>query len=108
MKRKANAKEGEKKVNECNDINCPKHGTLPVRGRTLEGKIIAARMHKTATFELERTHYLTKYQRYEKRRTVLKVHNPPCISAADGDKVRIKECRPLSKTKKFVIMDKVE
>lgn len=91
----------------CADSKCPIHGSLPVRGRSFEGKLTAARMQKTATFELERRHYIPKYQRYEKRRTVLKVHNPACISAKAGDKVRITECRPLSKTKKFVICQKL-
>ncbi len=97
-----------KKTEDCGDANCGRHGSLPSRGRQLEGTITAARMARTATFELERRHYIPKYQRYEKRRTVLKVHNPPCISAAAGDKVRIRECRPLSKTKKFVIIEKLK
>lgn len=96
-----------KEEKNCGDENCPFHGTLSTRGRVFEGKIIAARMAKTATFELERRHYLPKYQRYEKRRTVLKVHNPPCIAAVADDTVKIKECRPLSKTKKFVIIEKI-
>ncbi len=90
---------------DCSDVNCPKHGTIALRGRTFEGKIIAAKMHRTATFELERRHYITKYQRYEKRRTVIKAHNSECIGAKEGDFVRIRESRPLSKTKKFVITD---
>jgi len=91
----------------CNDPKCPFHGTLSTRGRTLVGIITAARMRRTATFQLERRNYVSKYERYEKRRTVLKVHNPDCISAKEGDKVKIAECRPLSKTKGFVIIKKM-
>ncbi|MBI3034526.1 30S ribosomal protein S17 [Candidatus Woesearchaeota archaeon] len=90
----------------CNDINCPFHGTLKVRGKTFAGSIVSAKMRKTAGFALERREFIRKYQRYEKRLTSIKVHNPDCISAKEGDKAVIMECRPLSKTKKFVIVRK--
>ncbi len=92
----------------CDDKNCPFHGNLKLRGRILSGEIVSARMKRTALFNLERRHYVQKYERYEKRRTRLKVHNPDCVSAKSGDKVRIAECRPLSKTKKFVIIEKLK
>lgn len=89
----------------CNDKNCPNHGTLSLRGRIFTGTVVSDRMSKTAVVEWPRTHYLTKYERYEKRRTKLKVHNPECINAKEGHKVKIAECRPLSKTKNFVIIE---
>ena len=95
------------KSNICNDRKCPVHGTTRFRGLTLEGTIIKTDIHRTATFEKVRRFYIKKYERYEKRRTRLHVHNPQCINAKKGDKVRIQECRPLSKTKKFVIVKKL-
>jgi small subunit ribosomal protein S17 len=91
----------------CNDVNCPTHGSLSRRGRTLKGVVISTKMHKTAIIEFDRRFYLPKFERYEKRRTKIKVHNPPCINAQDGDLVKIQECRPLSKTKHFVIVEKI-
>ena len=91
--------------NKCEDENCPFHGTLSVRGRAFVGKVIAARARMTATIEWGRIKYIPKYERYEKRRTRIKAHNPECIDAKEGDKVKIMECRPLSKTKKFVIVE---
>ena len=91
----------------CDDKNCPVHGQLKTRGRTLAGFISSAKMGKTAVFEREWKHLIPKYRRYEKKRTVLKVHNPDCMAAKAGDKVKIAECRPLSKTKKFVIVEKI-
>ncbi len=88
----------------CNDINCPHHGKLKVRGRHFTGTVISTKMRKTAVVEFDRLNFLKKYERYEKRRTKLKVHNPECINAKDGEVVSIMECRPLSKTKNFVIM----
>ena len=90
----------------CTDENCPFHGSLKVRGKMFEGIVASAKMRKTASFTLERRVYIRKYQRYEKRLTNIKVHNTDCVSAKEGDKVTIMECRPLSKTKKFVIIRK--
>ena len=93
--------------NKCNDIKCPYHGTLSLRGRQFSGTVISTKMRKTAIIEFERLHFFKKYERYEKRKTRLKVHNPECINIKDGDVVNIIECRPLSKTKNFVIIQKV-
>ena len=90
----------------CTDSNCPFHGKLTVRGRQLTGTIISTKMRKTAVIEFERLQFVSKYERYEKRRTKLKVHNPECVNGKDGDVVTIMECRPLSKTKNFVIIAK--
>jgi len=91
----------------CNDVKCPFHGKLSVRGRIFTGTIISAKMRKTAVIEFERLHFLGKFERYEKRKTSIKAHNPECINARDGDIVRIAECRPISKTKTFVIVQKL-
>ncbi|MBW2977056.1 30S ribosomal protein S17 [Candidatus Woesearchaeota archaeon] len=90
---------------ECNDENCPFHGRLKCRGRTFTGTVISTKMQKTAAIGWERRHFLKKYERYEKRETKVKAHNPACINAHDGDIVKIVECRPLSKTKNFVVVE---
>ena len=97
----------ETKAANCIDNNCPTHGNLKVRGKTFSGNIVSTKMRKTAVIEFERLNFLKKYERYEKRRTKLKVHNPECINAKDADVVKIIECRPLSKTKNFVIIQKL-
>lgn len=81
--------------------------SITTRGRTFVGVIVSAKMAKTATLEFDRLHFIPKYQRYEKRRTRLKVHNPETIAAKEGDKVRVMECRKLSKTKSFIIIEKL-
>lgn len=91
----------------CNDTKCPFHGDLKIRGRTFTGTVTKSRSQKTATVSWERMYYIPKYERYEKRRTKIQVHNPPCINAEEGDIVNITECRPLSKTKHFVIIKKM-
>ncbi|MEK6835466.1 MAG: 30S ribosomal protein S17 [Nanoarchaeota archaeon] len=93
---------------ECNDINCPFHGNLKVRGRMFVGKVTRADTSKSATVEFIYYYYLPKYERYEKRTTRLKVYNPSCINAKIGDKVRIIESRPIAKTKNFVIIEVIK
>ena len=92
---------------ECNDLKCPFHGHTSVRGRQFIGTIVSTKMRKTAILEFDRLNFLPKYERYEKRRTRLKVHNPECLNVKDGDVVSVMECKPLSKTKNFVIIQKL-
>lgn len=89
----------------CEDKRCPIHGNLKCRGRIFTAVVISAKMQKTSTVEFARQHYLPKFERYEKRRTRIKIHNPECINAKEGDIVKVSECRPLSKTKNFVIIE---
>lgn len=89
----------------CNDKNCPFHGTLKCRGRAFLGTVISSKMHKTVVIEWSRTIYLPKYERYEKKKSKIKAHNPACLNAKEGDVVKISECRPLSKTKNFVVIN---
>ena len=91
------------KEQKCDDKKCFIHGNVKLRGRILKGTIIKKDISRTATIEFPRFYYLAKYERYEKRRTRLKVHNPKCINAKIGEIVEIKETRPLSKTKNFTI-----
>ena len=100
-------KESAQQGSRWDDGNCPIHGNLKVRGRKFIGTVVSTRMRKTAVIEFERLHFIEKYERYEKRMTKLKAHAPGCIGAKDGDIVMVVECRPLSKTKNFVIMEKV-
>ena len=80
-------------------------GGLSLRGRAFVGTVISSKMQKTVTVEWERKHYLKKYERYERRRSRVKAHNPDTINAQEGDVVKIIECRPLSKTKNFVVIE---
>jgi len=89
----------------CDDNSCPFHGSLKCRGRVFTGIIISGKMQKTVIVEWEWKHFLKKYERYEKRRGKLKAHNPDCINSKEGDIVKIMECRPLSKTKNFVVVE---
>ena len=89
----------------CNDKHCPFHSNLRLRGKVFSGTVRKVNVHKTATIEWPRLNFLPKYERYEKRRTVVKAHKPDCIDVNVGDIVTIAESRPISKTKNFVILE---
>ncbi|AKB84646.1 30S ribosomal protein S17 [Methanococcoides methylutens] len=89
---------------ECNDVNCPFHGSLSVRGQILVGTVVSDKMDRTVVIQQRREKLINKYQRYEKRQSKIHAHNPPCINAKVGDIVTIAECRPLSKTKSYVVV----
>ncbi len=93
---------------ECKDKNCPFHGTLSIRGRILEGVVASAKMDKTVIVRRDYLKYVPKFKRYERRRSRIPAHNPPCINAKEGDRVRIAECRPISKTVSFVVIEVIE
>lgn len=93
---------------QCNDPNCPFHGRLSVRGQLIRGIVVSDKMSLTALVKKEYLRKLAKYERYEKRAHKYAAHNPPCINAKAGDRVKIMECRPLSKTVAFVIIEKSE
>jgi small subunit ribosomal protein S17 len=91
----------------CDDENCPFHGTLSVRGQTLEGQIASTDMEKTVVVEREYDVKVPKYDRYMKRRSRIPAHAPDCMSLTEGDTVTIAETRPLSKTKSHVVVERV-
>ncbi len=91
----------------CEDSDCPFHGTLPVRGKILEGIVKSTKMPKTIIVERNYLHFVPKYERYERKHTRISAHKPDCFTLEKGDKVKIAECRPLSKTKKFVVIEKM-
>jgi small subunit ribosomal protein S17 len=92
----------------CEDRDCPFHGELSVRGRVLDGVVVSAKMDKTVVVERDYLQYVSKFMKYERRRSRIPSHNPPCIDAEEGDRVTIAECRPVSKTVSFVVVEKLE
>ena len=93
---------------ECNDVNCPFHGNLPVHGQVITGKVVSERMQGTVVVELNFLHKVQKYDRYEKRSTKIHAHMAPCLDAKIGDEVKIAECRPLNKTTSYVVVEVIK
>lgn len=76
-----------------------------VRGKTIVGKVVSAKMHKTVVVEWERRVLFPKFERFAKRTSKVAAHNPTEIDAKEGDIVKIGETKPLSKTKHFVVLE---
>ena len=88
---------------------CPFYGELSVRGQVIEGTVASTDMDRTVVVEREYDVHVPKYDRYMKRRSRIPAHVPGVLEPiAVGDRVRIAECRPLSKTKSHVVVEVVE
>jgi small subunit ribosomal protein S17 len=79
--------------------------TAAKTSRTLEGRVISDKMQKTVTVLIERQIQHGLYGKYLRRST--KVHAHDELSCKEGDLVRITECRPLSKTKNWKVVEVV-
>jgi small subunit ribosomal protein S17 len=89
----------------CDDDRCPFHGNLKVRGKILSGRVVSTAGKSFVVVEMQYLHRLSKYNRGERRRSRLSAHLPPCVDAQEGDVVTLGECRPLSKTISFVVVE---
>lgn len=92
---------------DCGSEKCPWHGRVKIRGRVFRGTVVSAKGVNTAIVAWNYYTFIPKYERYERRKTKVAAQNPACIAAKAGDIVSIGECRPLSKSKAFVIFEKV-
>jgi len=79
------------------------------RGRRIEvvGEVISNKMDKTISVLIYRMVRHAKYGKYMKRTSVFKAHDEK-NEAKIGDIVRILETRPLSKTKRWALVEVVE
>ncbi len=75
--------------------------------RTLTGKVISNKMDKSITVLIERKVKHAVYGKYITRSTKLHAHDEQNV-CQEGDIVTISECRPLSKTKTWTLVDVVE
>jgi small subunit ribosomal protein S17 len=71
------------------------------------GRVVSDKMDKTIVVEISARKQHTKYRKRLNYSTKLTAHDEN-NSAKDGDLVRIMETRPLSKTKRFRLVDVVE
>ena len=88
----------------CEDKNCAWHGRISIRGRVFRGIVKSAKSHNTAIVEWDYHQIMPKYDRYARGKSSVAAYNAHCIHAREGDEVVIAECRPLSKTKHFIIV----
>lgn len=74
-------------------------------GRVVEGRVVSTRMDKTITVEVRRLVKHPRFHKFVTRSKTYKAHdeNNEC---QEGDIVLIKESRPLSKTKRWTLLER--
>ena len=70
--------------------------------RTLQGKVISAKMEKSIVVAIERKVKHPLYGKFMKRTTKLHAHDET-NQCNEGDVVLISECRPISKNKSWTL-----
>jgi small subunit ribosomal protein S17 len=75
--------------------------------RTLTGKVISNKMDKSITVLIERRVQHPMYGKFIRRSTKLHAHDEGNV-CKEGDIVTIAECRPMSKTKNWILVQVVE
>lgn len=71
------------------------------------GHVVSDRMSKTISVEIFRMVKHKKYGKFQKKTSFLKAHDEAEV-AKIGDKVRVVETRPLSKTKRWKLVEVIE
>ncbi len=75
-----------------------------LKRKLLEGVVISDKMNKTVTVEINTLILHKKYRKYVKRRVKYKAHDEKNLCKV-GNKVMIEETRPLSKTKRWRVVE---
>ncbi len=90
---------------ECSDKNCPFHGKLSIRGKLFDGKVTGNKAKQTITLQKDNAIYFTKFKRYARGKSTIHAHVPACIDIESGDRVLTAECRPISKSVSYVVVE---
>ena len=97
-------KEPKKKPVE-NEGNNPFNGSLSIRGKIFEGIVINAKAKGTVVIERESLIDFTKFKRFGRSKNKIHAHVPSNIDIQVGDYVVAAECRPISKSVSFVVVE---
>ena len=76
------------------------------RKRVLQGVVVSAKMDKSAVVNVERIIQHPLYKRTMKRSKKYKVHDEKNVCKV-GDKIRVIECKPISKQKTWRLLEVV-
>ncbi len=77
--------------------------TAESKGKVLKGTVVASKMQDTCTVAVERYVMHPKYKKFMRRTKKFLVHDKG-NTAKVGEKVEIKETRPISKRKHFELV----
>jgi small subunit ribosomal protein S17 len=76
---------------------------IELKGKVLNGVVVSNKMKDTAVVQVERFIKHPRYGKYIQRRKRYQAHDVG-NTAQIGDKVSIRETRPISKRKSFIIV----
>lgn len=79
------------------------NATKTIKGKVLEGTVVSNKMKDTVVVAVMRYEKHPKYHKFVKMRKKFKAHDVGNTKAV-GDKVTIRETRPISKDKHFVVV----
>lgn len=82
-------------------------GKSGLQRKVITGRVVSSKMDKTAVVQSTRKFAHPVYKKYVSRRVKYMVHDEK-NELAVGDTVRIMETRPLSKNKRWRLLDIVE
>jgi len=88
-----------------NENNNPFNGSLSIRGKIFEGIVINAKAKGTVVIERESLIDFTKFKRFGRSKNKIHAHVPSNLDIEEGDYVVAAECRPISKSVSFVIVE---
>ena len=74
--------------------------------RVLTGKVVSDKMEKTVVVRIDRRVMHPLYKKIITRSKKYAAHDET-DNLSVGDTVRIRECRPISRTKRFEVIEKV-
>ncbi|MGE4132309.1 MAG: 30S ribosomal protein S17 [Bdellovibrionales bacterium] len=84
-----------------------KEAAVKLHRMEVTGEVISDKMDKTIVVQIFRRVRHEKYGKFQKKTSVFKVHDEK-NTAKKGDTVRIQMTRPLSKTKRWRLMEIVK
>ena len=88
-----------------NENNNPFNGSLTIRGKLFEGIVINAKAKGTVVIQKESPIYFTKFKRFGRSKNKIHAHVPSNLNVQEGDYVIAAECRPISKSVSFVVVE---
>ena len=88
-----------------NENNNPFAGSLTIHGKIFEGVVTKAKAKGTVVLERNAPIYFTKFRRYGRSKNKIHAHVPSNLNVQEGNTVIAAECRPISKSVSFVIVE---
>ena len=78
---------------------------MSIRGKLFEGIVINTKAKNTIVIQKESPIYFKKFKRFGRSKNKIHAHVPSNINVEEGNYVIAAECRPISKSVSFVVVE---